>query len=167
MAQPTTLCVEVVDDFITALWTKLAWNLVGSSLSAISDVPVREIGRRPGLRSLAIQLVAECRAVAEREGAHLEGGLVEEMLGAFEGFPPTVRSSMWQDKHAGRPCEQDAISGAMVRAAARHGLATPYAHMATKLLESHSPSKPGSSRDTSATDGSSDAGQNRGSAGAT
>jgi 2-dehydropantoate 2-reductase len=135
VATPTGLIVEVVDDFVTALWTKLAWNLVGNSLSTITDLPVREIGVRPELRRLAELLVAECRTVAATQGARLEPDLAAEMLAVLAGYPTTVRSSMWQDRDAGRPFEHDAISGAVVRAARRGGLSAPYSLMATELLE--------------------------------
>lgn len=135
MAAPTDLEVELVDDFATALWTKLAWNLVGNSLSTIADLPVREIGRRPELRSLATRLIDECSAVAHEQGARLEADLADTMLSTFSGFPDTVRSSMWQDRQAGRAFEHDAISGAVVRAAERSGLPAPFSLMATMLLK--------------------------------
>jgi 2-dehydropantoate 2-reductase len=139
LAGPTELRMELVEDFATALWEKLAWNLVGNSLSAISDVPVREIGLRPELRWLAHELVSECRAAARAQGAHLPESLVDKILDTFAEFPDTVRSSMWQDRHAGRPFEHDVISGAVVRTASRAGLLVPYSQMATKLLETISP----------------------------
>jgi 2-dehydropantoate 2-reductase len=40
-------------------------------------------------------------------------------------MPPDLRSSMQKDREAGRPTEVDAIGGAILRAAARHGLDTP------------------------------------------
>jgi 2-dehydropantoate 2-reductase len=36
-----------------------------------------------------------------------------------------MKSSMQRDVEAGRPTELDAIGGAVLRAAARHGVATP------------------------------------------
>lgn len=135
LAAPTELTVELVDDFVTALWTKLAWNLVGNSLSTLTDLPVRELGTRPELRLMAARLVEECSAVAQLEGAHLDPGLATEMLDAFAEYAETVHSSMWQDRHAARAFEHDAISGAVVRAAERHGRTAPYSLMATMLLE--------------------------------
>lgn len=126
--------VEPVDDFVSALWTKLAWNLVGNSLTTILDLPVREIGLRPELQWLGSRLIAECRAVAVTRGATLAEGLTEEMLGTFAAYPPTVRSSMWQDRDAGRPLEHEAISGAVARIGASAGVEVPYSEMATHLL---------------------------------
>lgn len=47
------------------------------------------------------------------------------MLTAFDGVPPTMRSSMQRDAEAGRPLELDALGGAVLRAAARHRLDVP------------------------------------------
>lgn len=139
LAAPTDLEVDLVDDFVSALWVKLGWNLVGNSLSTITDLPVREIGLRPELRALAVELVAECRAVAGSQGAVLPEGIAQEMLDVFAAFPATVRSSMWQDREAGRPFEHDAISGAVVRVAGGCGIEVPYSRMTTHLLETLSP----------------------------
>jgi 2-dehydropantoate 2-reductase len=139
LAAGTPLGVELVDDFVGALWTKLTWNVVGNSLSTISNVPVREIGRRPELRWVACRLVEECRAVGRLEGGAVAPGLAERVLDAFAELPATVRSSMWQDRAAGRRLEHDAISGAVARAAGRHGVDAPFSEMATRLLDALSP----------------------------
>ncbi|MFG2045119.1 ketopantoate reductase family protein [Dactylosporangium sp. NPDC048998] len=139
LAAPTSLKVEVVADFVTAQWTKLAYNLVGNSISTITDLPVREIGRRPELRRIATALVGEARTVAATQLAALPADLAERMLDEFAAYPDTVRSSMWQDRQAGRPLEHDAISGALVRVARSHNIDTPFSQMATDLLETLSP----------------------------
>ncbi|MEV6815650.1 2-dehydropantoate 2-reductase [Micromonospora sp. NPDC051296] len=141
LATPTSLRVEVVEDFATALWTKLAYNVVGNSLTTITDLPVRELGRRPELRRVAAALVAEVRAVAATQRANLPPDLAEAMLDEFAAFPATVRSSMWQDLHAGRRFEHDAISGALVRVARINDVAAPFSQMATDLLETLSPAR--------------------------
>jgi 2-dehydropantoate 2-reductase len=46
------------------------------------------------------------------------------------------RSSMLQDVEAGRPTEIDAISGAVVREAERHGVAAPMNQAMTLLVGS-------------------------------
>lgn len=139
IADGVGLSVVVVEDFERALWTKLAWNLVGNSLSTIADLPVREVGLRPELRELAVELVAECTAAAAEEGVRLDPGLADEIVDTMAGYSDAVRSSMWQDLHAGRRLEHEAISGAVERVAARHGVAAPYSRMATRLLGSLSP----------------------------
>lgn len=45
----------------------------------------------------------------------------------YDAFPPGTRSSMQRDAEAGRPLELDAIGGALLRAAGRHGIPVPVA----------------------------------------
>ncbi len=138
-AGPTTLAVTVVEDFETALWIKLAYNLAGNSVSTITDLGVRELGVRPALRELIRHLVAECTEVAAGRGVRLPPDLATTILDEFAAYPDSIHSSMWQDLRAGRPFEHDAISGAVVRAAAAQGGRAPFSEMATLLLGAISP----------------------------
>ena len=66
--------------------------------------------------------VREITAIARAEGVALDA---DALIAAIEGVPPGMRSSMQKDREAGRPTEIDAIGGAVLRAAARHGLGAP------------------------------------------
>ena len=135
LASHTSLDVEVAPDFALALWTKLAWNLTGNSLSTLTNLPVREVALRPELRDLALRLLAEVRVVAAAHAVQLERCIENDILDTFGSYPETVRSSMWQDRQAGRTLEHDAISGAVVRHAALVGVDAPYSRTVTSLLE--------------------------------
>ncbi|MDT4936468.1 MAG: 2-dehydropantoate 2-reductase, partial [Pseudonocardiales bacterium] len=43
----------------------------------------------------------------------------------FDSVPAALQSSMQRDTAAGRPTELGALGGAVVRCAARHGIAVP------------------------------------------
>lgn len=53
------------------------------------------------------------------------------MLKVYEAFPAETKSSMQRDAEAGRALELDAIGGALLRAAERHGVDAP---LAARLL---------------------------------
>ena len=135
LARGSDLKVEVVSDFQTALWTKLVRNLVGNSLTAIADVPVREVGQRVELRELATRMVIECCIVARAAGADLDEAMAVPMLDEIATYAPTVHTSMWQDRRAGRRMEHQAISGAVVRGAEELGMDAPYCRAVTSILE--------------------------------
>jgi 2-dehydropantoate 2-reductase len=61
-------------------------------------------------------------AAARDDGVALDP---ETLIAQIESTPPGVRSSMQKDREAGKPTEIDAIGGAVLRAAARHGLDAP------------------------------------------
>ncbi|WP_162602263.1 ketopantoate reductase family protein [Nocardioides daejeonensis] len=137
----TSLAVSVVDDFETALWVKLAYNLAGNSVSTITDLRVRELAVRAPLREVIHGLVAECITVAAGRGVVLPADLATVILDEFAGYPDSIHSSMWQDLRSGRPFEHDAISGAVVRAAKAQGERAPFSEMATLLLDAISPTR--------------------------
>lgn len=139
VARGSALAVEIVAQHGRALWTKLCWNVLGNSLSTLADVPVREIAERSELRAVAVELGWECADVASASGCALPEGLTLEILHAFAAYPDTVRSSMWQDRAAGRPYEHDAISGSVLRAAARHHVDVPVTRTVHRLLATMSP----------------------------
>jgi 2-dehydropantoate 2-reductase len=99
------------------LWGKLA-RLAGLALAtAAADAPLGDV------RDDAEAVAREVVAVANAEGARLdEGALLDEL----RGLPDGASSSLRADVVAGRADhELDAIGGAVLRAAARHGLAAP------------------------------------------
>lgn len=71
---------------------------------------------------LTAALIAEVAEVASAEGVSTTA---EELTAALRSFPATGKSSLQHDLAAGNPSEIDAIGGAVLRAAASHGVETP------------------------------------------
>ena len=59
-----------------------------------------------------------------------------QALARYDSFPSATRSSMQRDAEAGRPLELDAIGGALLRAAQRHGVDVPVATRVVRELTS-------------------------------
>lgn len=125
--------MELVDDFITALWWKLCVNSVGA-LNALSLKPSGVL-REPPMCRLALAMVLECAAVARAEGAHLENTIAEEVMGLYAKHPADSVNSLLADRLAGRRMEWDARNGAIVRKGEKHAIETPLNRMAATLLE--------------------------------
>lgn len=77
---------------------------------------------------------------AGAEGTQLSPADITATLDLYDGLCPDVGTSMLEDRRAGRPTEHDLISGAVVRAAARHGLDVPLNRAVLTLLAATSPS---------------------------
>lgn len=120
-------------DFQTALWRKLCVNCVGA-LNALLLEP-EGIFRDAAVGEIARGLAGECVAVARAEGAALDGAAVETVLELYRQNPPDTVNSIHADRLAGRQMEVDARNGVIVRLGRKHGIPTPYNHMATVLLE--------------------------------
>jgi 2-dehydropantoate 2-reductase len=104
------------------LWSKLVrLNALACTTSA-SGLLLGAIRDDPTWRARLRQAVVEAAVVAHAEGAPVNPTVALEELAGFE---PSHGSSMARDIAAGRDSELDAIAGAVLRAARRHGLAVP------------------------------------------
>jgi 2-dehydropantoate 2-reductase len=129
----TPVAVTPQRDFQTALWRKLGVNVVG----VLNTILLQPSGvfRDPVVAELARALTRECIAVARAEGANLSDGFAEEVLEIYRGNPPDSINSLHADRLAGRAMELDARNGVIIRLGHKHGIPTPYNHMAVGLLE--------------------------------
>jgi 2-dehydropantoate 2-reductase len=113
---------RVLDSEASVLWGKLVrLNALACTTSA-ADLPLGEIRADPGWRAALEGCIREAAAVAAAEGADVP---VDNVVGELEDAHAELRSSMQRDVAAGREPELDQIPGAVLRAAARHGLACP------------------------------------------
>ncbi|MGH2854842.1 MAG: ketopantoate reductase family protein [Solirubrobacteraceae bacterium] len=104
------------------MWGKLVrLNALACTTSAF-DKLLGEILSTPELRAELVGAIEEGCAVAAAEGASIE---TADPLGELSSAHPTLGSSMQRDIAAGRTPELDAIPGAVLRAAARHGVPCP------------------------------------------
>jgi 2-dehydropantoate 2-reductase len=104
------------------MWSKLVrLNALACTTSAF-DLLLGQIRSTPALRAQLIGAIEEGCLVARAEGASLQA---EEPLGELAAAHDTLGSSMQRDIAAGRTPELDAIPGAVLRAAARHGIDCP------------------------------------------
>jgi 2-dehydropantoate 2-reductase len=113
---------RVRDSEPQVMWSKLVrLNALACTTSAF-DKLLGEIRDTPALRAELVGAIEEGCAVANAEGASIDAS---DPLGELGDAHATLGSSMQRDIAAGRPPELDAIPGAVLRAAARHGLPCP------------------------------------------
>lgn len=125
--------LDLVNDMVTALWWKLCVNSAGA-LNALALKPSGVL-RGERVRRLALEIVAECAAVARAEGAKLSETIAEEVVALYAKQPADSVNSLLADRLAGRPTEWDARNGVIVRKGEKHGIPTPLNRMAATLLE--------------------------------
>lgn len=114
------LDVTVREDENAMLWDKLAFLAAFALLTTRhrADVGAVRSRHRPEL----LTVLGEIAAVARAAHAPVPA---EDLLSFFDRVPETMKSSMQRDAEAGLPLELDAIGGAVLRAGAAHGIATP------------------------------------------
>ncbi|KMS73527.1 2-dehydropantoate 2-reductase [Streptomyces viridochromogenes] len=116
-AGPTT---RVLTDETAALWAKMSFLAPFALLTTRHALPLGDVRTRH--REELTSLVEETAAVSRACGGPADPA---QALARYDAFPPGTKSSMQRDAEAGRPLELDAIGGALLRAAERHGVPVP------------------------------------------
>ena len=116
--------VRRAPDFEREVWRKLLVNAAINPVTADHGIVNGQLRQDPW-RGQALALLGEARTVAAAEGHPVDAATAEADLWRVVGATAENRSSMLQDLDHGRPTEIEAISGALLRAGARHGLSLP------------------------------------------
>lgn len=139
-ARAASVCAEVSDAGLTCevgtseaavLWRKLAMLAPIALTTTALGAPLSAVVADPPWRRRLEACVREVAAVAAAEGVEFDAGAA---LGTYERVGD-LRSSMQKDRAAGLPLELDAIGGAVLRAARRHGLDAPATQELVELIE--------------------------------
>ncbi|MGH8992682.1 MAG: ketopantoate reductase family protein [Acidimicrobiia bacterium] len=126
--------VEVAADFLTAAWDKLLVNVIANPLTALTGRPTGELFDEPAMAALGLDLALETVDVARAEGAALTPEHARQAL----AWLPTLRgtrSSMLQDRAAGRTMEHQGLLRPVVALGQRHGVPTPLTLAVLALLD--------------------------------
>lgn len=102
------------------MWNKLSFLATAALLTSRYRATMGQV--RTQHRA---QLEQTAREIAAVSGASGGPGDAEHIIGMFDAFNSDGKTSMLRDLEAGRPMELDAIGGAVLRAAGRHGIPVP------------------------------------------
>jgi 2-dehydropantoate 2-reductase len=125
---------ECREDIASAQWAKFAALATNAALTCLTRQPAGVCFHDDELLKLARQSIDEVIATANAAGAALAPSLAADTLGFLQALPADMFASMHHDLVAGKPLELDGLSGYVVRAGLRHGVATPFHHMAWSCL---------------------------------
>jgi 2-dehydropantoate 2-reductase len=129
----TPLRVLLSSDFATLAWRKLLINAVANPITALT-LQRQAVFRRADVHALCIAILDEAVAVARADGARLADDESERTMATLLTYPPEAGTSMYFDRLAGRALEVEALTGAIVAAGERLGLATPLNRTLLTLL---------------------------------
>jgi 2-dehydropantoate 2-reductase len=116
------LDASIGDNEAGVLWRKLVLLAPIALTTTLRGSDLGGVAADPSWKPLLRQCVREVVAAARADGLDLDA---ETTIARIESIQPGLRSSMQKDREAGKPTEVDAIGGAILRAAARHGLEAP------------------------------------------
>jgi 2-dehydropantoate 2-reductase len=128
---------ELSHDLVTTRWHKLMGNNGTNTVCTLGQCSLGAALADPDGRELVRRLMRETIAVARAEGARLSDEIADIQIEQLSKVPhlDAVRPSTLQDYEKGKRLEYDAISGAVIRAAKRHGIAVPATETMYALLK--------------------------------
>jgi 2-dehydropantoate 2-reductase len=118
-------------DFVSAAWRKMLHNCISNPLTAIAQRGL-EILREPLYADWAQRILAESLPLAAAAGATVNG---PEILRVLASYPPGTRTSMLQDRLAGRALEIATLNGHLVQLGQKFGHPTPENEYLVRKLE--------------------------------
>lgn len=137
------VATEVSERPELALWTKLVANASLNTVTALGRTRVGPLFAEPAAVDLLVALGREVVAVARAGGIPVPADAAEAYAAdARRRLPPDGGSSTLFDLEAGRPLERAALTGAVVREAARLGVPAPVATACDALLRLVDPETP-------------------------
>jgi 2-dehydropantoate 2-reductase len=129
----TGLQALLSNNFATLLWRKLLINAIANPITALTQQR-QAVLRRPDIQELCHAVLGEAVAVARAEGVELAVDEPARTMAALMTFSGELGTSMYFDRLAGREMEIEALTGAIVAAGERHGIATPVNRALLTLL---------------------------------
>jgi 2-dehydropantoate 2-reductase len=133
------LAASIGEGEAAVLWQKLAMLAPIALTTTLRGSELGGVVADGAWRSRLEGCVREIAAAARAEGVVLDA---EALIARIESMPPALRSSMQKDREAQRPTEVDAIGGAILRAAARHGLDAPTTRELVEGIRAGEPRQP-------------------------
>ena len=129
----TSLRILLSVEFETLAWRKLLINIVANPITALT-LQRQAVLRRDDVRLLCLGILDEAVAVAVADGACLAADEAARIMATLYTYPAEAGTSMYFDRLAGRSFEADALTGAVVAAGERNGIATPLNRAILTLL---------------------------------
>jgi 2-dehydropantoate 2-reductase len=129
----TELAILHTETFATLAWRKLLINAVANPITALT-LQRQAVLRHADVAQLCRAVLDEAVAVARADGVVLRDDEAARTLAALETFSGELGTSMYFDRLAGRVLEVEALTGAIVAAADRRGVAVPLNRALLALL---------------------------------
>jgi len=125
---------EISDDIMKEIWEKLAFNNAMNLITALTKQRDGYVCKSPYGFNLSKLIAKEVCDVAAAEGVNAD---YDSVIGVFERVRDSSVhiTSMLQDVLQTKPTEVDAICGAVIEKAAKHGIDTPHLKTVYSLIK--------------------------------
>ena len=123
--EPADIQVSAVPDGRVPIWDKFVYLAPFSGFTGAARLPIGGIWSDPHVRDMFYAAAREIAALASAEGVQISADRFDRLREYMDNIPPTTRSSLLIDLEMGKRIEVEALQGAAVRRAAKHGLPVP------------------------------------------
>ena len=127
--------VTPVADARVPIWDKFVYLAAFSGFTGASRLPIGQIWKYPHVQDMFYAACREVAAIAAAEGVTISPNRFETLAQYMDNIPPTTRSSLLIDLEQGKRIEVEALQGAAVRRAQKHGVPVPVLSTLYALLK--------------------------------
>ena len=124
-----------VPDARIPIWDKYVYLAAFSGFTGASRLAIGHIWKFPHVREMFYACSREIAAIAKAEGVSISANRFDTLEEYMANLPPTTRSSLLIDLEQGKRIEVEALQGAAVRRAAKHGVPVPIVSTLYALLK--------------------------------
>lgn len=117
--------VTPVPDARVPIWDKFVYLVAFSGFTGAARLPIGHLWKDPRAQEMFYACSREVAAIAKAEGVTISANRFDTLREYMDHIPPTTRSSLLIDLEQGKRIEVEALQGAAVRRAQKHGLPTP------------------------------------------
>jgi 2-dehydropantoate 2-reductase len=132
---PADIQVTPVADGRVPVWDKFVYLAPFAGFTGASRLPIGEIWKFPHVREMFLAAAHEIAAIADAEGVRISADRFETLQRYMDSIPPSTRSSLLIDLEFGKRIEVEALQGAAVRRAQKHGISAPIVSTLYALLK--------------------------------
>ncbi len=122
---PADIAVTPVADGRVPIWDKFVYLAPFSGFTGAARLPIGGIWSDPHVQEMFYAAAREIATLAAAEGVTISADRFARLKEYMDNIPPTTRSSLLIDLEMGKRIEVEALQGAAVRRAARHGVPMP------------------------------------------
>jgi 2-dehydropantoate 2-reductase len=140
---PADLQVTPVADGRVPIWDKFVYLAPFAGFTGAARLPIGGIWNDPIVQEMFYAAAREIATLAAAEGVTISADRFARLKEYMDNIPPTTRSSLLIDLEMGKRIEVEALQGAAVRRAAKHGLAIPIISTLYALLRPHASGRSG------------------------
>lgn len=127
--------VKAVADARVPIWDKFVYLAAFSGFTGASRLAIGHLWKYPHVQDMFYATCREVAAIAKAEGVTISPDRFDTLKEYMDNIPPTTRSSLLIDLEQGRRIEVEALQGAAVRRAKRHGVPAPMLSTLYALLK--------------------------------